>query len=88
MKDTILQSTVKQFANTQITKSVFTQMKSEIRKLIGHGISKNYYDRTFGRNGWMKSLNQVEKFVNDAKNSTGSFSETVIKSGHNRMLNR
>ena len=81
---TQLQKTLIKYASSKLDSTTYSKIKADTKKIIGHGMSQDYYNRTFGKNGWTKDFSKLSRFINDAVHSTGSFDPINIATGGKR----
>ena len=75
---TKLQKAMAKYAGRPLTLKDLNQMKIDACLLIGDGITDNYYEKTFGVKGSIKTVKDAEKFANDAEQGIGSFNYFAI----------
>lgn len=75
---TKLQKAMSKYAGKKLTEKDLNQMKIDACLLIGNGITDKYYEKTFGPKGSIQTLEDAEKFVNDADQGVGSFNYFAV----------
>ncbi len=75
---TKLQKAMAKYAGRKLTDKDLNQMKVDACLLIGCGITDKYYEKTFGPNGSVRTLEDAERFASDADTSTGSFNPFAV----------
>ena len=72
--------------NDKVTVSDFRRIKSEVAKLIGHGISERYWNKNWAKGGKIQACCQLEDLIKDAKTSSGSFAPEIVFSSKKKSL--
>lgn len=79
MYQTRLQRAMAAYDGKTMTPELFNKMKIDACLLIGMGITDKYYEKTFGPNGSVQTLEAAAKFANDAALGVGSFNQFAIR---------
>lgn len=85
---TRLQKTIAKWDGCINTEVDVKNMKIEACLLIGKGITDSYYEKTFGKNGKIQTIEDAQKYASDAAQGVGSFNPYAVHQAWRRYYRR